>query len=32
MAAYEGPGYAEALRALGKNAAVRDMRLVEGVE
>ena len=30
--AYEGPAYAEALRALGKNAAVRDMRLVEGVE
>ena len=31
MAAYEGPAYAEALKALGKNAAVRDMRLVEGV-
>jgi uncharacterized protein (DUF1330 family) len=31
IAAYEGPGYAEALRALGKNAAVRDMRIVEGV-
>ncbi len=31
MAAYEGPGYAEALKALGKNAAVRDMRIVEGV-
>jgi len=31
-AAYEGPGYAEALKALGKNAAVRDMRIVEGVE
>jgi uncharacterized protein (DUF1330 family) len=31
LAAYEGPGYAEALRALGKNAAVRDMRIVEGV-
>lgn len=30
--AYEGPAYAEALKALGKNAAVRDMRLVEGVE
>ena len=30
-AAYEGPGYAEALKALGKNAAVRDMRIVEGV-
>ena len=31
IAAYEGPGYAEALKALGKNAAVRDMRIVEGV-
>jgi uncharacterized protein (DUF1330 family) len=31
-AVYEGPAYAEALKALGKNAAVRDMRLVEGVE
>ena len=31
MAAYEGPGYAKALEALGKNAAVRDMRIVEGV-
>jgi len=31
MAAYEGPAYAEALKALGKNAAVRDMRIVEGV-
>jgi uncharacterized protein (DUF1330 family) len=31
LAAYEGSGYAEALRALGKNAAVRDMRIVEGV-
>ncbi len=30
-AAYEGPAYAEALKALGKNAAVRDMRVVEGV-
>ncbi len=30
-AAYEGPGYKKALEALGKNAAVRDMRLVEGV-
>jgi uncharacterized protein (DUF1330 family) len=30
-AVYEGPAYAEALKALGKNAAVRDMRLVEGV-
>ena len=31
IAAYEGPGYAKALEALGKNAAVRDMRIVEGV-
>ena len=30
-AAYEGPAYKEALKALGKNAAVRDMRIVEGV-
>jgi uncharacterized protein (DUF1330 family) len=30
-AAYEGPAYQKALDALGKNAAVRDMRLVEGV-
>ena len=32
IAAYEGPAYRKALDALGKNAAVRDMRLVEGVE
>lgn len=32
IAAYEGPAYAKALEALGKNAAVRDMRIVEGVE
>ena len=31
-AAYEGPEYAKALAALGKDAAVRDMRIVEGVE
>ena len=31
-AAYEGPEYATALEALGKDAAVRDMRIVEGVE
>lgn len=30
-AAYEGPEYAKALAALG-NAAVRDMRIVEGTE
>ena len=32
MAAYESPGYREALTALGKNAAERDMRIVAGVE
>jgi uncharacterized protein (DUF1330 family) len=32
IAAYEGPAYAKALEALGKNAAVRDMRIVEAVE
>ena len=32
IAAVEGPGYAEALRVLGKGAAERDMRLVEGVD
>jgi uncharacterized protein (DUF1330 family) len=30
-AAYEGPAYKKALDALGKNAAERDMRIVEGV-
>jgi uncharacterized protein (DUF1330 family) len=30
-AAYDSPGYAEALRALG-DGAVRDFRIVEGVE
>ena len=30
-AAYEGPGYKKALDALGKDAAERDMRIVEGV-
>jgi uncharacterized protein (DUF1330 family) len=32
IAAYEGPGYREALRALGEGAAERDMRIVEGVD
>jgi uncharacterized protein (DUF1330 family) len=32
VAAYESPGYQEALRALGKDSVERDMRLVEGVE
>ena len=31
-AAYEGPGYKEALRALGEGAAERDMRIIEGVD
>jgi uncharacterized protein (DUF1330 family) len=31
-AAYEGPEYAKALAVLGKDAAVRDMRIVEGAE
>jgi len=30
IAAYDGPEYAKALAALGKDAAVRDMRVVEG--
>ena len=32
LAAYESPGYQEALRALGKDTVERDMRLVEGIE
>jgi uncharacterized protein (DUF1330 family) len=32
MATVEGPDYREAVRVLGKDAAVRDMRLVEGVD
>jgi uncharacterized protein (DUF1330 family) len=32
LAAYESPGYQEALRVLGKNAVERDMRVVEGTE
>jgi uncharacterized protein (DUF1330 family) len=31
IAAYDGPGYKKALDALGKDAAQRDMRIVEGV-
>ena len=31
LAAYNSPGYKEALAALGKDAAERDMRIVEGV-
>ena len=31
LAAYESPAYQEALRALGKDAVERDMRVVEGV-
>ena len=32
LAAYESPAYEEALRALGKDAVERDMRLVEGTD
>ena len=32
IAAHDSPGYQEALRALGTDACVRDMRVVEGVE
>jgi uncharacterized protein (DUF1330 family) len=32
IAAYDSPGYREALVALGKNAAERDMRIVPGVD
>lgn len=31
VAAYDSPGYQAALAALGKNAAERDIRIVEGV-
>ena len=31
LAAHDTPGYQEALRALGTDACVRDMRVVEGV-
>jgi len=31
VAAYNSPGYKEALAALGKNAAERDIRIVEGL-
>ena len=32
LAAHESAGYQEALRALGTDAVVRDMRVVEGTE
>src|SRR4029453_9722924 len=32
VAAYNSPGYKKALAALGKDAADRDIRIVEGVE
>ncbi len=32
MAAYDSPGYREALAALGKNSVDRDMRIVAGYE
>lgn len=31
LAAYNSPGYKEALVALGSNAVVRDIRIIEGV-
>ena len=31
QAAYNSPGYQEAIKALGPNAAERDIRIVEGV-
>ncbi len=31
MKVYDSPGYQEALVALGHNAVVRDMRIIEGV-
>jgi|SRR5215475_13396991 len=32
LAAYNSPGYKEALQALGKGSAERDIRIIEGVE
>jgi uncharacterized protein (DUF1330 family) len=32
LAAYNSAGYSEALKALGKGAVERDMRIVEGLE
>lgn len=32
VAAFEGPEYAKALAVLGKDAAVRDVRIVEGTD
>ncbi len=31
IAAHDGPGYQEALKALGKNSVERELRIVEGV-
>jgi uncharacterized protein (DUF1330 family) len=31
LAAYDSPGYKEALAALGDNAVTRDIRIIEGV-
>jgi len=31
LAAYDSPGYKEALAALGSNAVVRDIRIIEGM-
>ncbi len=32
LAAYNSPGYSQALKALGSGAAERDMRIIEGLE
>ena len=32
LAAYNSPGYKQALEALGKHAAERDIRIIEGLE
>jgi uncharacterized protein (DUF1330 family) len=32
VAAYNSPGYKQALAALGKNAVERDIRIIEGLE
>ncbi len=31
LAAYDSPGYKAALKALGDNAVVRDIRIIEGI-
>ena len=32
VAAYNSPGYKKALEALGTHSAIRDIRIVEGIE